>query len=272
MKRSLLITMFSLTLGWAQTPTPPSFYNAIFVKTKPGKTTEYKEFIAKNSVPLAKAQIQTGKLMGYGVAQVFTPSGVDADHNFMALYGYRSWDQMEPSDQVPDYIKEATKTLGFASPQDFRAKRTSLSDAVRSEIWRRVAGTTPTSDNAPKAGEWVVVSYIKTSPGKGADYDKIWKSYSLPLQEENAKAGKFKSYSMWSVFGGNGAEAKYDRVSLIRFASFKDIVPNDNAADEAGALADKVHHGQDWRQMRREMTSLRTPYRSEIIQIKASVR
>jgi hypothetical protein len=41
------------------------------------------------------------------------------------------------------------------------------------------------------------------------------KKYSLPLQEDRVKAGKLKSYSMWTVGGGTGSDSKYDIVSLV---------------------------------------------------------
>lgn len=169
------------------------------------------------------------------------------------MYGYSSWEQMEPSEQAPGYITEAIKSPGFTSPQDYSAKRTALADAVRPEIWRRVAGATVSAESVPKAGEWAAVSYLKTLPGKGADYDKIWKSYSLPLREERVKAGKIKSYSMWSVGGGGGTGVNYDRVSLVRYARFKDISPAENATSDLSEPADKVHSGKDWRQMHRDI-------------------
>lgn len=74
MKRLLLTLMFPLTVGWAQSPTPPSFYNVIFVKTKTGKTSEYLEFAKKNASVVARAQIKAGKLGSLGHSQVFTPT------------------------------------------------------------------------------------------------------------------------------------------------------------------------------------------------------
>lgn len=181
--------------------------------------------------------------MSYSYSQVFTPTGSAQEHDLVGVYGYSSWDQMEPSDGPPAYIKEAVTTIGFTSPQDYMAKRDILRDIVRSEIWRRVAGTTPTENSAPKAGDWIILDYIKTQPQKGSDYDTIWKAYSLPIQEERVKAGKIKSYSMWSVPGA-GTESNYDRVALLRYASFKDI-GYEPPTTEVNASAEKSHAGKD---------------------------
>lgn len=267
-----LIALFSFTVGFAQQVTPPSFYRVEFLKSKPGKFGEYRTFLKTNMPTIARAQVKSGNLLAWGLSEVITPSGVSEEHDLIGLYGFSKWAQMEPKDEAPDYIKGAMKELGFASPEDYMAKRNPLRDVVRSEIWRRVAGTTPTADNIPKAGDYIIASYLKTEPGKSGDYDDAWKKYSLPIQEDRVKAGKLKSYSMFSVMGG-GSFMKYDHVSFARYATFSEIVPDNGAgAAETDAVADKIHAGKDWRQMRRDMTALRTNYRSEIIKIVDTVR
>ena len=267
-----LFALFSLSLASAQQVTPPQIYRAELIKTKPGKLNDYKDFISKNLEGITRPGIRAGKLMSYGFAQVFTPTGTAVDHDCLGLYGYKSWDQMEPEgDGPPSYIKEAMKTLGFASPQAYMAARDPLRDIIRSEVWVRVAGTAATEQLIPKAGEWVIASYIKTLPGKSGEYEKAWKAYSLPLQEDRVKAGKLKSYTMWSIPGTTGTGSDYDHVTFQRVMSFKDIGANPESA-EGDSTADRVHKGKDWRQMRRDMQSLRTLYRAEVIQIKNVVR
>jgi hypothetical protein len=127
-------------------------------------------------------------------------------------------------------------------------------------------------ETAPKVGDYMVVSYLKTDPAKIAPYLEVWKKYSLPLQEDRVKAGKLKSYSMWTVAGGTGTDLQYNIVSLARYASFGDLAPADDPATVQDPVAERVHAGKDWRQMRRDMVSLRTIYRTEIVKIKMTVR
>ena len=220
----------------------------------------------KNVSAVSEAGIKEGKLLSWGYERVFTPTGTGEEHDLIGLYGYENWEQLEPAGAPSDAVKAAMKALGFASPQDYADKRDPLRDIVRSEIWHRAAGTTRTADTVPKVGEYIVVSYLKPLPGKAADYLDIWKKYSLPLQEERVKTGKLKSYSMWTV-GGGGTASNYDMVSLARYPSFKDITPGDAAGAQADSVADHIHAGKDWRQMRRDMISMRTIYRSEIVRI-----
>jgi hypothetical protein len=266
-----LIAIFSFTLaGTAQQATPPAYYRIELIKAKPGKLSEYETFLKKNIPAITQAQLKAGKLTAWGLTRVVTPTGLAQEHDLIGFYGYSKWDQMEPSDEAPDYIRAAMKELGFESPQDYAAKRDPLRDIVRSEIWKRQAGTTATADNMPKAGEYVIVSYLKTLPGKGEEYDEIWKKFSLPIQEDRVNAGKLRSYSMFSVMGASGSGSHYDRVSLARYASFADLSPEDSMAP-AEAAAERIHAGKDWRQMRRDMVSLRTVYRSEIVKIEESI-
>ena len=268
--RTLIAFVSTVVVALGQQPVVPNFYRADFIKTKPGKQAEYLDFLKKNVTAITQSQIKSGKLLGWGLGSVFTPTGSSEEHNLLGLYAYTNWENLEPSNDPPPDITATFKSLGFSSIQEYAAKRDPLRDIVRSEIWRRVAGTAATLENAPKPGDWVVVSYLKTAPGKAADYDKIWKSYSLPILEDRAKGGKLKSYSMWSV-GGGGTEAKYNRVSLARYGSFKDLGPTDGTSDLDEA-AEKIHAGKDWRQMRRDMAALRDLYRGELIQVKISVR
>jgi hypothetical protein len=101
---------------------------------------------------------------------VLSPTGTAEEHDLIGFYGYENWDQMEPPDDPPDYVKGAMKALGFAGPPDYYVKRDPLRDLVRSETWKRAAGTTRTADNAPKIGDYLTVGYLKTEPEKQAAY------------------------------------------------------------------------------------------------------
>lgn len=252
--------------------TTPAFYAIEFIKAKPGKLAEYKEFLHKNLPPIGVARIKAGDQLGWGLGEAVSPTGTSMDHDLVGFYAYTKFEQLERPDEQPDYMKAALKTLGFNTFADYATKRDPLRDITRTEMWSRQAGTTLTADNVPKAGEYVVITYLKINTGKAADYDQIWKTYSLPLQEDRVKAGKLRSYSMWSVMGA-GEGNHYDHVSLARYASFKDI-GGDPATQlpEQNALADRIHSGKDWRQMRREMVSLRSVYGTEIIKLRESVR
>ena len=39
----------------------------------------------------------------------------------------------------------------------------------------------------------MVVTFLKAEPSKTGEYLDVWKKYSLPIQEERAKAGHLKS-------------------------------------------------------------------------------
>lgn len=56
--------------------------------------------------------------------------------------------------------------------------------------------------------------------------------------------GKLKSYTLYSVSGGTGTDAKYSAVSLARYGSFKDIAPAEDAAAQNDALAERIHAGK----------------------------
>jgi len=262
-----LFALLSLTTAFAQQPTL-NYYRVNFIKTKPGTLAENETFMKSNVAPLAKADLKEGRIISWGYNRVVTPTGTTVNHDLIGMRGYEKWEQLEPV-ATPEYLKSALKALGFAAPADYNKKLATLRDVTRSEIWHRATGTAATPENKPKVGEYVVVSYLKTMPGKTAEYLDIWKKYSLPLQEDRIKAGHLKSYTMWTV-GGSGSGSQYDVVSLSRFADFKDIPAGVGAGTAAGNdAADRIHAGKDWRQMRREMQALRTPVRSEIVQIRA---
>lgn len=275
--RSLPIASFSvaalfLATAMAQQPvTPPAFYRVDFLKAKPGKLTDYEAFLKKNLPGISQASIKAGKLSAWGFTSVVSPTGTAEEHDLIGFYSYDKWEQMEPLDEAPDYVKAAMKAVGFASPADYAAKRDPLRDVVRSEVWKREAGTTATADMIPKAGDYVLATYLKAAPGKESDYLEVWKKYSLPIQEDRVKAGKLKSYSMWTVVGSAGTDSKYNVVALSRFATFKELAPVDDT-EELDKASEQVHAGKDWRQMRRDMVGLRTVYRSEMLKIQDVVR
>jgi len=268
---SVSAVAFSLATAVAQQPVPASYYQVSFIKAKPGKLTDYEAFLKKNLPGIAKSQIKDGKWLGWAFANVVTPTGSAEEHDLVGVYAYDKFEQLEPEDAPSDTIKSAIKALGFASPEDYYTKRDALRDIVRSEFWRLRTSTTATAGTASKPGDYVVTTFLKMNPGKEADYLDVWKKYSLPIQEDRVKAGKLKSYSMWSVLGATGTESKYDMVSLARYGSFKDLASEDDLA-ELDKASEQIHPGKDWRQMRRDMVGLRSVYRSEVIKIQDVVR
>lgn len=265
LSRAVVAALFVST-AFAQFNYPVNYYRVQFLKAKPGKLSEYEAFVKKNVPSISQASIKEGKLVSWGLTSVVTPTGTSVNHDLIGIYGYKNWEQLEPAGAPSDAVKAAMKALGFASPEDYNAKRDPLRDVARTEIWRLAAGTAYNPANSPKPGEYVVIGYLKAD--KVNEYIESWKKYSVPLQEERIKAGTLKSYTMWTV-PGSGSGSQYNVVSLSRFATFKDA--GGAAPGAVDPVAERIHAGKDWQQMRRDMQALRTLVRSEITKIEARV-
>jgi|ERR1035441_7426167 hypothetical protein len=88
-----LIAFLSISIGVAQQPAPVNYYR-------------------------------------WGYTRVVTPTGSAEEHDLIGFYAYEKWEQLEPEEKTPDGVIAAMKALGFASGEDYAAKRNALRDVV----------------------------------------------------------------------------------------------------------------------------------------------
>jgi hypothetical protein len=239
------------------------FYRITFTKSKPNKATEYEAFLKQNLLPVEQAAIHPGGMRVWALNRVWVPTGAEADHNFIQIFAYEKWADMEPAADTPAPILAAFKKLGFATPAAYTEKASALGESVNSRIIHRVAGSERTPQATPKVDDWVVINYLKTDPGKAQTFVNAWKA-SLPVSEELIKQGREKFVSLWAVMGSGEAD-EFNFIRFLGYSSFKDI-SNPDVPTRAD-IAEKLFPGKG-QQMDTDLSSSRHLVRQEIVRIR----
>lgn len=103
------------------------------------------------------------------------------------------------------------------------------------------AGTlVPAVSTDTKSAKYIEVDYMKTNPGKDADYLKIEQEMWKPLHQERIKQGLVRSWSLYRVQFPSGAAEKYDYVTVNAFDQFGQL---ENPYANFDKVLTKVHPG-----------------------------
>ncbi|NND72870.1 MAG: hypothetical protein HKN43_14930, partial [Rhodothermales bacterium] len=141
------------------------------MKVAPGGNGDYVDLEALWK-PIHQERVNTGKILGWFVYQVGSPSGSEVHHNYVVITLYPSFDALQGS--YPEGIwAEVYPDMEW---EDVMARTLAARDHVRGETWGRVEHIpdTPTAEPAPI----LQVAYMKVPDGGAGQYrelENLWK-------------------------------------------------------------------------------------------------
>lgn len=171
----------------AQTSSNKPVYVSInYIKTQTGKQGEYLDLLKNYSKKVWEYNFKQGRSLGTYVSSMVIPSGASADYDISVITV--STDLAFLLDDSitlrvilrklnPDYSDVFVQTI-MEQYQQTRA-------LVKREIFEAVAEIDP---SAPST-KYYTVDYMKTLPGKEADYVKLEKEFWMPIHKERIKMG-----------------------------------------------------------------------------------
>jgi hypothetical protein len=194
-----------LTTGvLAQDQKPSGFHSVTCVKIRDGKGTEYRQF-AEETRSMAQAAADAGQMkVSYRMRSVM-PAGAAATCDYVYVTVY---DGIPPAPTGPAGLESLIKKSGVSMTADqFRAKRTSLTNLVSSEMWR-----TAVDVGAMEKGDYLYVNHMKVHEMDAwlELENAIWK----PMAQAWVKDGTLRGWMVARPVVPNGSDLKYQAITV----------------------------------------------------------
>ena len=215
MNRALSLTALALSAGIAtliaQAQQPSGYHSVSCVKVRDGKMADYRQFLEENSHKLGQAMADSGRMSaGYRFRSIM-PAGAAAtsDYIFVSVFA-----GAPPPPNAPDALADALKKAGISmSAADYRARQSSLSRLISTELWR-----TATTVGEIRKGDYVYINHMKVHdmPTWMEMERSIWK----PMAEAWIKEGSQRGWLVALPVLPGGTGLKYQGISADVFPSW----------------------------------------------------
>lgn len=183
-----LLALAACSAALAQNTPPTTFARAYYLKTKPGKSADHREFSAKLAPKGAAAIINNGRATAYASLRRVFPTGNEAGHDFLYFYVSNTPPDLDaPPNDVFD------KAIGMTQAEGV-AKRASMSDLVKAEIWTSVY-----KHGALQTGDFVRIDYLDPPQDKHPDFLAFQREYESKMRETLVKSGAVPGLHMWGL-------------------------------------------------------------------------
>jgi hypothetical protein len=195
--------------------TPPQHYLTLdYMKPTPGKSGDYVRMERESWKAIHQARVAAGNIVSWKLYSVSFPNGDSLEYQYVVVTEFPSWAALENPYQGINF----DKVLGEGKAA---AARTTAG-ATRTIVRQDTLGVTGATDNfSTSANTLLSVHFIKTLPGKTADFQKVQEEFYLPVNNAVAKAnGGATSWAGAFVRYPTSADRPYSHVSFNGSASF----------------------------------------------------
>ena len=220
------LSMCLLAGLWCVGATPASaqdrYVTVDYMKVAPGGDDGYLQLEQKTWKPVHEARVKAGNAAGWYLYQVLSPSGSGADHNYVTVALYNSFEAME--NPFPTAL--LTQVHPGVNMTDFFTKTNAVRDLVRSETWRWV-DQTPAVPLA-KPARFLTVESMRVPAGGDDAYlavEKLWRK----IHEVRIKEGTLSNWGLLTRVFPGGSDYPYGYATINGYSRFKDVVGLDLA-------------------------------------------
>lgn len=192
------------------------FVTVDYMKVAPGQDDAYLQVEQKVWKPIHEARVKAGNALGWYLYRVASPSGTSADHNYVTVAVYKSFEALE--NPYPNEL--ISKIVPAQSLPEFTKRTNAARELVRSETWEGFASM----PEAPleKPAPFLMVEYMKVPSGGGAAYDeveKLWKK----IHEVRIKEGMMANWGAYARVFPGGSDYPYNFATASGYSHFKDL-------------------------------------------------
>ena len=243
----------------AQTTDPkPVYVSVSYIKVHPEKETQYRELLKKYGKKINEYFYKNKIILGWYMHQVIMPSGSGAEYDYAAVNVSASLKSLlDDSVGIRAVFKKvfpATTDKMFDSiASQYQRART----IVKREVFRSVTGLN--MDPTAPPTKYVSLDFMKTLPGKAAEYEKMEKETWMPLHKERVNQGAIKDWQLFEKIMPYGAKEESDYVT-VQFFNDLSTVENPKYMESFN----KVWPGQDVNKFIQNTESTRTLVKNEL--------
>jgi hypothetical protein len=251
---ALALGVLCSSIASGQTQGPALFARDICIKTKDGKSGEYRALLRDTTAKLAKVQVESGRLASFAIAEAVVPAFQSARCDFHLVWTYEGF---PPEGQSAEQDATDMKNAGISmTRQEMIAKRRELAYPVGVDIWRwreRVGRSVK--------GAYARINYDKVH-GSGAEWLSMesngWKQLAEAAADQHGTAWRVATLVM-----PGGADQPYNAMTI-------DVFPNWAALGKgipARELWNKVHPERDISAHLSRLAEIRDRPRVEVVRL-----
>lgn len=238
----------------------PLYVQVNYIKVDRNKSDQYRDLLNNYGRKIWKSRIAKGELISVSTYTINMKSE-DHDYNYATVIMSNSLNALlEPSESPEEVLKKAMPGTNDAMIRETLAKYGDVRVIQKTVILRWVDGIRPNEGVDPKIFQ---LDYMKTMPGKDAEYVKLEREVFKPLHQERIKAGQAAAWDLWEVVmpwaddSGFGyitttGITDWDKLMSTDYgAIYKKVFPKGDATKlgaQVGA-ARKISNSEIWRQV-----------------------
>src|SRR5262245_42951739 len=201
------------------------FVTVDYMKVAAGQVDTYLQLEQKTWKPIHEARVKAGNALGWYLYRVESPTGSQADHNYVTVGIYVSFEAT--GNPYPNEL--LSKLIPAQNLADFNKKTLAARDLVRSELWEGL-GALPEGPLA-KPAPFLTVEYMKVPPGGFAPYDEVEKMWKK-IHEVRIKEGTLANWGVYGRVMPGGSDYPYNFATVSGYNNYKDL----NALDFASMV------------------------------------
>jgi len=243
----------------AQTPgSKPVYVSVSYIKVHPDKEAQYRELLKKYGKKINEYFYKNKVILGWYMHQVVIPSGSAAEYDYAAVNVSTSLkDLLDDSISIRTVFKKVFPGTTDRMFDSIAGQYQRVRSVVKREVFRSVTGLN--MDPAAPPTKYASLDFMKTLPGKAAEYEKMEKETWMPLHKERVSQGAIKDWQLFEKIMPYGAKEESDYVT-VQF--FDDLSTLENP--KYMEAFNKVWAGQDAGKFIQNTESTRTLVKNEL--------
>jgi hypothetical protein len=250
-----VLGMFASPLAAQPPASAPDYYQSLsYVKTAPGKNSEYVQLLRDTVMKSAQIRADAGEIVSWTLLRAVYPDGEEARANYLiSVISERTPQRTRARDELAADFKKAGVTM---KADDYIAKRDNLRTLIATEMWRprvRVA--------APAKGHFLFLNMRKVHDA--AAYIEFENTMWRPMAEEWVRQGAMSGWIFATKVLPAGTETVYTAYSADMFPSWAAAF----ATRAAQPIFEKVHAGKNYQEFSAKIPKLRDLARREMWEV-----
>lgn len=255
-----LLCLFVLTVSLKtpaldEVPAPTTIYYAVqYMKVHPTKDHDYIVLETEIWKKLHEARKAAGVLDGWYMFRVLSPSGTDAEYNYITVNVYNTKEKL--AGHYESYGVDYTKFL--TNEEVATALKTEeIRDMVKEEVWQ-------SEDSVLKANPDNIYKYqrfnaMRLRPGvTGEQYANLEKKNWKPVHTARVKAGKMHGWSLVSMILPGGTDVSYAWGTIDFYDNFVDLF------ESTDPYLEQVHNAKELKDITNKTLATRDLIKSEV--------
>lgn len=190
------------------------FFLVEYMKVKPGMNEKYLESESKHWKPVHQERVKDGTILDWALYRIAHPSGTGTEYDYVTVTVFPNYAKME-SPMNLDHFKTAHPN---GNPEQMMEQTGNSRNLVKRLVVEGI-DFLPVENNTP--AKYAQVDYMKVPEGGEQTYIEIETSIWKKMHQARQKAGKIKSWGIYSVRYPYGTKEPYNFTTVNFMSTWK---------------------------------------------------